>query len=249
MNCKYLLYTKKNRKRIEMAKETKLKEDAFIYQKDTHKSEWQKWKELDKSQKKQYFMDYYFKIILIGVILIALAGYLIYTMFFRHQKETVFYAAVVYDMYNPEQKERIANEFGEYLEINTEDQQISFDDTYYKAEDMGMASMERLMTYIIAGQVDVIITSQEEFERMAQNGNFADLTEQLPTELYSYFEDSMCWTTQKEEDSKKPYGIYLNGSETYKELYGSLENPVIGIVVNSKYKNNANEFLKYLFEI
>lgn len=229
-----------------MAKETKLNDDAFIYQKDDHKTAKQQWKNMDWRQKKQYFLDYYLRATIIGVIVVIGAGYLIYTMAFRQQKESMLYAAILYDLYEPTAKEELVAKFGEYIGIEKDKQEIKIDDNFFQANDNGASSRQRLMTYIMATEVDIIIAPELEFEQMAVNGNFVDLTDQLPIELYSKLVDSMYFTSLIDSDKKSPYGIHLEGNETLKNLHGIAEKPVLGIVVNAKQKENANKFIKFI---
>lgn len=232
-----------------MAKETKLKDDAFIYQKDDHKTQKQQWKDMNWKQKKQYFLDYYLRASIIGLIVVIGAGYLIYTMFFRQQKECVLYTAIIYDMYEPNAKEDLITKFGDYIGIDTEKQEIKIDDNFFQANDNGASSRQRLMTYIMASEIDIIIAPESEFEQMAINGNFVDLTEQLPIELYSELVDSMYFTTLVDSEKKSPYGIHLESNEIVKQLHGITEKPILGIVANAKQKNNANEFIKFIFNL
>ena len=45
----------------DLQKKTALDDDASIYKKDRSRTEKQKWEEMDKEQRRQYFADYYLR--------------------------------------------------------------------------------------------------------------------------------------------------------------------------------------------
>ena len=61
------------------------------------KTEKQKWLEMNKEQRKQYFLDYYLFPVSVAGILIAVAALLGWHFFLKPQAESVLYVAVVDD--------------------------------------------------------------------------------------------------------------------------------------------------------
>ena len=112
-----------------------------------------------------------------------------------------------------------------------------------------MVSEQKIVTYLSAGEIDVIITDEKQFERYASLGYFTNLANELPTEIYSYFSDSFYLATSETDGIPYAAGIYLTDSPVYTETGTIIEKPVVGIVANSKNTENACSFIKYLFKL
>ncbi len=238
-----------------MAKETVLDDGADIYQRRIQKSEKQKFSELHGRDKWQYFKDYYFTKLVVIIIAIAFIGYFFYTIL-APKPETVLHVAVANFAFPESQVTKVQDEFGEYLNIDTENEEIYFD-TSYTLSESDYTSAERIATYIYAGELDVFIAPESQFRNYAVSGMFSPLSDQLPTDLYSFLSDSFFSSALRVEDEETAdnatgpvsvYGIYLDEIPLFSQ-YGTFEDrPVLGIVASSTHNENAVEFIRYLFE-
>lgn len=233
-----------------MVKETKLDENAEIYKKrETTVTEKQKLKDMTTKEKFQYFNDYYRNKTIIAGIAIVTTVSILYTVL-TPKPETVLYAAIVNDSLEEEAVEQLTSEFATFVDIDLKSKEIVIDSSYYISEDsanISMASEQKLTTYLYAKDVDVIITDEAQFAKYADQGYFDNLSDHLPTDLYSDLSDSFYLANEVEGNSINAYGIYLDKSKVYQETGSIIEKPVIGIVANSKNKEYGVEFIRYLF--
>lgn len=235
-----------------MAKETRLGDEAAIYQNREEKTEKQKFKEMNPHERIIYFKDYYLKATIIGIIVLCLAGYLLITIF-TPSPDTVLSIAIVNDYLDADMVDTWKEDLEEYYSINPKTQKISIDDSYYiDIESSGgntVASEQKLATYVYTNTLDIIIADEKTFKRYADNGYLIDLTDQLPTELYSYFSNSFFMEKAQEDTEENPYGIYIDNCNFYKNLGSVISKPVIGIIGSSPNKENSIELLKYLYDL
>ena len=108
---------------------------------------------------------------------------------------------------------------------------------------------QALTTFVAAAEVDVIIAPESEFESYAKLGFFDKLSDQLPTDLYSLLTDYFYISQLQEDPEKSVYGIYLSDTDLFKENANNTDPYIIGIVGNSKHKQNSIEFIRYLFHL
>lgn len=234
-------------------KETRLNEAADIYRQRNKLTEKQKMSEMTTKQKITYFNDYYRNKLIAGFLLGGLVIYLLITIF-SPKDDTVFYAAIVNDVLDAEKLTTMQNDFASYLEMDSKKEQIMLDNSFYLSNDGSMdsntmASEQRFVTYLSATQIDVIITDETRFKKYVDMGYMESLSDRLPTDLYSDLSDSFYIASTEDDTTEKAYGIYLEESTAYKDLGSVIQKPVIGIVLNSKYKDNSVEFIKYLFDM
>ncbi len=235
-----------------MTNYTELEENANIYKKRNETiSEKEKFASMNTKEKFQYFNDYYRNKTIAGVIILGISVSLLYTIF-SPKPETILYAAIVNDYLEEEVLKQGATDFLSLLSLDEDDHNIVLDSSYYLADDASsvtMASEQKLTTYVFSNDVDVIITDEAQFKRFARMGYFENLSNQLPTNLYSDFADSFFLADDPDGTSYNAYGIYLDDSTVYENLGSILEEPVIGIVANSNRKKNSVDFIRYLFQL
>lgn len=229
-----------------MAKKSRLDDDSELYSKRNEQTERQKLKDMTIPEKLEYFQDYYLKAVIVGIVALS---FIIWTLVsaFSKKPDNVLYAAIVNDYISQQQIDTLSNDFIEFLELDPKNTKVSLDNSYQLSKDLNMAYQTKLSTYIGAGEVDIIIADEKVFSEYAKYGNFVNLMEYLPTDLYSKFSNAYYMSSTTEDKKKKPYGVYLSDSVTYKSGGSTLENPILGIVINSKNKDNACEFLRFLF--
>lgn len=231
-------------------KHGRLEAGASIYdptRKDPTGSE--RWKMMTKEEKRQYFKDYYLKFVLIGLVVLAILSYILYTLFKPPEKD-VFYAGA-FNMYlQIEQEESFKDDFGDYL-----GGKVNKDKIYFKSyEDSFLSEME-VDNFFEKRRFDVFITNTDRFKSFATNDNYVDLSEVLPEDFLEKYKDRLVYYTDlhsgtKDKDTEYPFGISLKGTryKYYDQFANEIEDPVLGIAINTLRKDTAVKFIEYLFE-
>lgn len=232
-----------------MPKQSKLDDQSILYQPRKQQTEKEKLKEMTFGEKLTYLWEYY-KIhaaLIIGVI--ALIGYIIYEVLTPDIND-VLYAAIIDSTIDPTVLEEYATGLGEYLNIDPERETINLNASYYFTSGSEYtASMQQVLTtHMYAGEVDVIIAPESQFKNYAYYDNFCNLSEELPTDIYSTLTDYFYITSTESDPTNKSYGIYLTDSDLFKDLTYQSEPYILGILPNCPHEENTIEFIKYLFK-
>ncbi len=227
-----------------MPKQTRLGDTAEIYQPRKRQSEKEKLSEMP-MKKKLAYLWYYYKIHALVIILtVAIISYFIYTVV-TPKTDIRLNAVFLQNAIDDKVLEDYRLQLSDYLKVDkSKKQDIEFNTNFY---DVGQA-LAPLNAFVAARELDVMIVPESEFENFAKNGFFDKLSEQLPTDLYSLMTNRFYITSQTDDTEKNAYGIYLTDTDLYKNNSVSTEPYVLGIVANSKHKDNAVEFIRYLFQ-
>ena len=234
------------------SKETVLDDSASIYSRNRGKTEKQKWEEMSGAERFSYFKEYYLKFVILGILGVALLIYLGVTIFGPKPKQ-ILYVAVVNDYIDDAVTEDMQKDLKAYLGSTDELEQVYFDDTFYFGDGSQDASnvLTKMMAFVAAGDIDIIISDPAQFEMYAKGEYFLDLRETLPASQYKKLEDKLVWCDVPNEDESAtvsvPVGINLAGSKKYGSLKGYQESPVLGIVANSKNVDNVLKAIDYFF--
>lgn len=231
-----------------MPKQTKLGDDAYFYQTHKKQTEKEKLREMNFKGKVNYLLEYYKLHALAIVIVIALIIYFIYTLF----NPTVvprFYAAMINNTIDNTVLKQYSDDFSEKLSLNPKRETVLFNTNFsFGTDDSYSASMKTaLIAYIQAKEVDVIIAPEAIFYEYAYSGIFRELSDQLPTDIYSSLTDKFYLSDTEENKEKKVYGIYVTDTKLYKDHSLSTEPYILGILANSPNTENTIKFIRYLF--
>jgi hypothetical protein len=230
-----------------------LDDNADIYRRRDAISEKQKLSEMNFKEKLEYFNTYYkYKTIAI-IAATVFVIYFLYTVL-TPKPETVLYSAVINYAISEEQATIIQEEFGDYLDINPDKENILIDTSFYLGtsgdfNQVTMTNEEKLQVYLFGSDIDIIIAPESSFSKYASFDYFEKLSDQLPTDLISKLADSFYYSTTDENPTNTPYGIYLDNAKIYDNSGKRIERPILGIVVNSEHKSNAVEFVRYIFSL
>lgn len=229
-------------------KHGRLDADADIYdpnRKDPTASE--RWKSLNREEKKKFFKDYYMKPLIITCLVLIAMSYIIYTMV-KPPKKDVFFAAA-FNMYlDVDSEDSFSDDFADYLGGNPDKDKIYFK-TY---EDSYLSEME-VDNFFEKRRFDIFITTKDRFKSFANNDNYINLEEVLSKDFLEKYKDRLVYYTNKVKDSsgkEYPYGLSLKGTKYkyYDQYSNEIEDPVVGIAINTKRKDTAVKFIQYLFE-
>ncbi len=232
-----------------MPKQSKLDEQAVIYQPREKQTEKEKLKEMNFRGKISYLWEYYKIHAFVIVAVIALISYIIYK-FVTPDVKTQFYAAIIDSAVNREVLEEYKQEFSDYLQLDPELESVELNDSFYLSSDGEYTSnlTQILSTYIAAGEVDVIIAPESAFNNYAYYGYTAKLSDELPTNVYSSLTDYFYLTETEDDPNHNAYGIYLTDSNLFGGLEYNSEPYVLGIVANYPNEENTIDFIRFLFK-
>lgn len=227
-----------------------------------------------------YFWDYY----KLPVAVIAFAIVMVTTLVVQimQRKETALFVAMINSGELQADSSPYAEAFCEYADINTETHTALFDTTMYidfdNLNDVTKSSLEKMMVYIAAQEVDVVVTATDMMEYYGYGPTFMDLREILTEEQLAKYEPYFYYIDQAiitEKDAAQdamdydftpvypenpndptsmqepiPVGIYLgDNAETFLDYYYfSGGEPVVGIIVNTTKLDTACQFIEYIFQ-
>ena len=232
-----------------MSKQTRLTEDAAIYQPRQEQTEKQKLRDMPNNEKLSYLWEYYKIHALATVAAVGILIYIIHSIV-TPNVETKFYAAIIDNTISNEVWDQYQTEFSNYLKLDPKYENVELNYSFYlNSNDQYATSMQQaLSTYVAANEIDVIIAPESAFQSYAYYGFLGKLSDELPTDVYSTLTDQMYLSTTEDDADKAVYGIYLTDTKLFKENAVNTDPYVLGIVVNSKNKENAIEFLKKLYQ-
>lgn len=232
-----------------MPKQTKLDEQAVIYQPRTKQTEKEKLKDMSFSDKFSYLWEYYKIHAAVAVAVTALLIYMIHEIVTPDVKPAL-YAAIINSAVDPTALEQYEADFGNSIQINPKRESVELNDTFFISdESSSMTNMQQVLTtYIAAGEIDVIIAPESRFKSYAYFGYISKLSDELPTDVYSSLTDYFMVSDTEEDTTKNAYGIYLTDSDLFKDLTYVSEPYILGIVPNYSHEDVTIDFIRYLFK-
>ncbi len=234
-----------------MQKQTRLDDDALIYQPRKKQTEKEKLREMKLKDKIDYIWEYYRLPIILVVVALALAAYFIYGLL-HPAASTQFYAAMINNSIDNEVLNEYSTEFSERLKLDPKKEIIELNTNYVFQDDTqnqySMSMKEALITYVSAKEIDVIIAPESQFNAYSYNGFFSKLSDKLPTDVYSSLTDQFYMSGTEDDAEKNAYGIYLTNTKLYKNNADNTDPYILGIVGNSQHEENVIEFIRFLFE-
>lgn len=230
----------------------RLEAEAEIYnpnRKDPSASE--RWRAMNRKEKLHHFREYYLKYVITGLVIIIFAGYLIYYIAKPDEKD-VFFGASFNVYFNLDIENDIPDNFGDYLTKKSE-KDIKYDRIFFKSYYDSVLTDTEVNNFWDKRRYDIFITTESRFKTYAKTDNYLDLSDALPPEKFEQYKDRLVYcNNQKKEDKKTEYayGISLKDCNyTFYDYYDNvIEDPVIGIVINTQRKDTAIDFIDFLFD-
>lgn len=150
---------------INFSKEDKEKmeqDKSEIYTKRTEESYAEYVKNLKGSKKGRYFADYYLKFVIAAVIVIAGLIYFVRDAV-ATKPSTVLSIAIEGDAIEDENLIKFAEIIEDELNLDTEHERVNV---------FNVTGDRQLQTFLYTGQVDIIISTEEKFQKWAEAGYF-----------------------------------------------------------------------------
>ena len=237
-----------------------------------------------------YFWEYYKWYVIGPILAIAFIIYYIYTT--ANAKDFAFYSVMLNSTeYHPyisttlemdtHTLEEHQNDFNKYIDLNEDKYWTLFDTSIQIHSDMEeketSEGIEKLMTYLSAGEIDTLVTGSTYFAEYAYDGQFHDLREIMTEEQLAKYDPYLFYVDQKIVDEVKvamdnfdysyqlivpdptkpeemedpiPVGIYVHDSQYLMNTFIFEEAEVVmGIYVNAPHVETAFEYLDFLLDV
>ncbi len=201
-------------------------------------------------EKFKYFMDYYSKITIVIIVIIATVIYIAYSMI-TSPKDTAF-AAYLFNSSGKPADTELQDKFIEHLGIDTDEYFAYIDSTmYYTSGNVSTdvyAHINKTMAVMYNGELDVIVGDATAIDYFSYGEYFHDITTILPDDLLEQFKDKLYYAVVNENGDKVPVGIYVTDSpKLNKYSYYPNSDPILCFISNSNSIDNAIEFLRYIY--
>jgi hypothetical protein len=207
-------------------------------------------------QRVVHFKTYYLRPLLIGLVVIALVGFFVYTDII--DKENVVYrGAILNDSAMEMPVEDFEENFVKYLNLDDGHNISSFQFFYTNSELATQTGanpatdLTQISSMIYAATLDSMIAGEEDFKTYLDNSFFLDVSELLSEDEMAKIQDKLYIPDVEENTEQKAYGVYLDESSVYQKIFedggGIVEKPILGILFNSEHKEESKQLLYYLF--
>lgn len=239
-------------------KKTALDDDAYLYQKREEKTEKEKWSEMNRHQRMQYFLDYYLVKLLVFTGIILAVVLFVWNFISKSKEDTVLYVAVVDEALQTEGTEKLKKELTEYLGADGKYRKIIIDDSFY-LDDGGL---EKLEVYLYNKQIDVVIADEAVYKELAGYGFFQDIST-VPGVSSKYADLYVKAAGYKDEDTDKdtdsfedhstakgeelPYGVDVSASRI-SDIKTKIQAPVLSIAHGTENMENAVKLLDFIYK-
>ncbi len=239
---------------------------------DEFKEEREEMKQRSFKERMAYFWDYHKWYVIGSAVGILVVASLLNS--FLNRKEMAYYSAfvnVAQTIYSEDYKSAFAEKAG----INPKKQAVYFDSDlridYTKMDEMTSSSIQKIMVYVAAGDMDSMVGDLDTTNRYAYNGVFIDLREFLTEEEFQKYEPYFFYADKKLIEAAAgevsldfqfpatpsdpsgmeepiPVAIKLDQCPKLRECYAMAPDQYLAIMVNNKHPELNHVFLNYLFE-
>lgn len=228
-------------------------------------------------EKLSYFWCYYKWHVVAAAAIIGFAVSMIVSIV--TSKENALYVAIINGVELPPAAEYPAA-FAKYAGIDLDTCDIMFDTTMRYGDSLDqdtIASSQKLMTYLAAGELDVFVGDEPVINQYAYNDTFCDLRNILTAEQLERYESCFYYLDQELLDALNeaknspdydfgtfttrpdpkdpevmenpvPVGLYLNTASAFLESYYITGDAVLAIPVNNDNRENTCKFIDFILQ-
>lgn len=212
--------------------------------KKTFSTEIEKLRSLHGRQRLRYIWDYYKPPLAVLCILIYIIGYIIYGQVTH--KDTVLCTALINISAGEEFTSGLSSGYLDYLGEDPSENEVELMTGLYLTDNESdpnyeytYASQVKVLASVNNRQLDVILMNREAFDILSRNDYLCDLDNLLSSidpDLYS----------QTEEYITENTALNLSQAPLIQQT-GFSDTVYLGIAANSERKDEATEYIKYLF--
>ncbi|MDI6618832.1 MAG: hypothetical protein QME45_09195 [Clostridiales bacterium] len=205
-----------------------------------------KFESMTKKEKAAYIWDYYKWHIIIGIIVIALVANLITSITTR--KDTILDVTLLGKYIDSNKQDAFKKTLDKKFVTNIKKQETQVEFLFYdknSKDQMAIASIQKFQALAASASLDVVVLDKDDFNLYAGQGLFMEL-DKIP-EL-SNLSSKFVSPSGDQNTSKAPLGITADDVKVLKDLGYDTQNKIITIASNTKHKQNAINFIKYIFE-
>lgn len=222
---------------------------------DEIKAENKKMKDMTFGEKCSHIWTYY-KFLIISVIVITAAVITIIVMVVQNHYERSFYCILVDGDIKgvTEHTDYLTINFTDHLGLDGKKQRVIFDTSYSFIEhpyDYGIYyNIEKIYTMAFGHTLDGYISEYKYALAFCSDEELflEDLREWLTPEELEKVSDYLIYYTNK-QGVQTPVSIDLSASRIKNEAGLIMERPCYGIVSSSEHKDNAAEFIRFIFDL
>ena len=224
--------------------------------KDEIKEKKKKFKTLSFFAKIQYIWQYY-KLHILAVILVVLAVGAFINSYIRTNYDNVCYIAVAEGSIpnQSDNKDVLSTGFASYLGVNGKSERIDIDYTYSIVGDAldeanTTIDINKIYTLAATENLDGYLTEREYIDFFSSNKEtfLYDLRELLSANEMDVLSDYLVYYVDGKGESI-PFAVDLSEAPLIKDSGLTLKDPCYGVVVTSKYPENAVGFIRYVFQL
>lgn len=205
-------------------------------------------KALSVGGKIQYIWNYYRAHIIVGAIIIAFVGYLIYH--YATFKDTVLDILMVNsDLQYENLEDDGLGEFKGLIGFDEKKQDIILDKSLAYSDNQEQANIYDVQATTIKMSVDgndVCFSDEYAFNAYAKDGAFLDLREYLTEDEMASIQDNIAYATDEVTGEKVPCGIHLVDHPWLQKTSYYQNDAYVGIMINNDDLDTATAFIRYL---
>lgn len=221
------------------SEKTTLEDNAAIYAKRDERPAKERFKDLKGQEKWQFFKDYILIKVIVGIIIIALAASLLYSMF-KPKPETLMYVAIINNPFDKDNIETMTDDLTAEIVSDREKEEIRLDSDFYFAGNEYNARM-KFMTLIAAGEIDSMIFPSVEFGTYIESETYSELGTVLSEETLKKLEGYIV------EYEDKRYALDVTEFIENRLTSRLTTKYYLACVANSKHKDTFEKLVDYIF--
>ena len=236
-----------------VVKETKLGEEAEIYNRNrSDKLEEGQFKEMSFKDKWYYFKDYYLNYVIGLLIFILVTTYVITSMIHSNNTKDTFFCAMMEGVQLDEETTKALPEsFCSYLTDQTDYKgYINAKHTTFSTFYTTIPDDIRLDGFYDQNKIDIFILRPESFTAYVANGSILDLSTVLSEEQLEALDSRIVFVIDPDTKEEMPYGILLDDiSYQFQEGTGEkMAPPILTIATCTKRKKVAAYFIDFILQ-
>ena len=205
--------------------------------------------EMSWPDRRWYIWAYYKLHIIIGGLLVLLAGYCVYFFVINPPKE-YYVSFALYGEYVPtEVALQFRQNMNEVLDVNRKKQTVMTFNFYYNENNAALstAMSQKYYALVMVKQLDFILTDSADFSAMAQNGEYLPLDQILTESQLASLGDRVAWEHKSNELTSHPYGLKMDGNPVLYDNNLWSRGKLLAVCVTTQRKERVAQTIRVFF--